>query len=686
MYLEKYGKLLGEQAAAATRPLHTPGKDAVLEMTLLRKPFEPQAHCIAAGVKALRRQRAILVCGEMGTGKTLMGQLIAHGHAGGKPYRGIILCPGHLVPKWQREITETIPDAKTYRIEHVRDLVKLPRGKKPTGVEWFVISKDRAKLEPKWRAAFVMRRGEEVPRCPRCGKELLRENKGKDKDECPGLPIMPGDMAKKRLDCPTCKEPLWTFTREPWRWAPATYIHRRMKGFFNYLVLDEVHELKGAADVAQANAAGSLAASADKVIALTGTLTGGKVEDLRPLLFRLCPVSLIREGYSWSEATSFAEKYGLIETRISSHSGGSENRQSKGRASRSTTRIVKPGIMPALFGRHLVDKTIFLGLKEMAENLPEFNERIQPAYLDDAQQAAYGKISGALQAAVRDLIRQCGPGGAMKILGPMLNCLMAWPDYPFDWSLVGYTDREGAFHPVVKPANLDRKIIRPKERLLLDTIHSERAEGRQVWVFCEYTDKIPVLKRLAELSAAEGLKTETLFSSVDQSKREDWIAKHGKNADVVFSHPGLVKTGLDLFDKRGNHNFSTLIFYETGWSAFTMRQAARRSWRIGQTLLCKVLYLYYSGTAQEHCLELIGRKIAASEALEGKFTSEGMAAMAGEDSSVQMALAKNLADNIGTTNASRSWQKVGAVSESTVAINWLDDFAGQPDLLSLIGG
>jgi hypothetical protein len=232
--------------------------------------------------------------------------------------------------------------------------------------------------------------------------------------------------------------------------------------------------------------------------------------------------------------------------------------------------------MPALFGRHLVDKTIFLGLKEMAENLPEFCERIQPAYLDAEQASEYADIAGALKDAVKQLIVTCGPGGAMKLLGPMLNCLMAWPDHPYDWSVVGYTDRAGAYHPVVRPANLDPKIVRPKERELLDLIHAERAEGRQVWVFCEYTDKIPVLKRLADLCPKARFKTETLLSSLDQSKREDWIAARGKNADVVLSHPGLVKTALDLFDKRGNHNFSTLIFYETGWSAFTMRQAARR--------------------------------------------------------------------------------------------------------------
>jgi superfamily II DNA or RNA helicase len=695
-YLETYGKILGQNAAAATKPLHDDARDAPLELPgLLRKPFVPQAHCITAGVKALNRQRTILLNGTMGTGKSLMGQLIAHGHAKGRPYRGLVLCPGHLVKKWERELKETIPHVVVRIVEHVRDLTVLDRKLKPVKPAWFVVSKDRAKLEPKWRAAFLMRPRDEIPRCPKCGKELMKKKQGDD-----DTPLMPRDLEKRRTECPcnrvrpdeketefACKEPLWTFTKQPWRFAPATYIKRRMKRYFKYLILDEVHELKGAADVAQANAAGSMAAACDKIIALTGTLTGGKAEDIRPLLFRLCPSSLIREGYSWSEATAFAERYGLIETRITTRESDSDdNRMSKGRKSSNTTRIVRPGIMPALFGRHLIDKTIFIGLEEMVANLPSFDEKICPSHLEGAMATEYIRIENNLRDEIKRLIQCCGPGGAMKLLGPMLNCLMAWPDYPFDWSCVGWTDKEGAFRPVVSPANFDPDIVLPKERDLIDAVQAERMQGRQVWVFVEYTDRLPVIKRLAEKCERDGLRVETLFSTVAQNKREEWIVKHAKGADVVLSHPGLVKTGLDLFDKGGNHNFPTLIFYETGWSAFTMRQASRRAWRIGQTEPCKVLYQYYGGTAEERCLELMGRKIAAAEALEGKFSSEGMAAMAGEDSSVQMALARNLAENIGTANASRQWQKVGGASEGQVALNWFEDIEVDEGLLALIGG
>src|SRR5262249_51398193 len=156
-------------------------------------------------------------------------------------------------------------------------------------------------------------------------------------------------------------------------YEPALLIKRRLRHFFKYLVLDEVHEEKGS-DTAQGHAAAALTSSCRKVIALTGTLIGGYAEHLRPLLFRLAPSSLIGEGLGWSDATAFNERYGRIETRITERSGGrgEDNRMSRG--SKSTTKSVRPGVMPPLFGRHLIDKAVFLGLAEVADNLPPLEE------------------------------------------------------------------------------------------------------------------------------------------------------------------------------------------------------------------------------------------------------------------------------------------------------------------------
>src|SRR5690349_25055474 len=89
----------------------------------------------------------------------------------------------------------------------------------------------------------------------------------------------------------------------------------------------------------------------------------------------------------------------------------------------------------------------------------------------------------------------------------------------------------------------------------------------------------------------------------------------------VISHPKLVETGLDLLD------FPTIIFYETGYSLHTLRQASRRSWRIGQRLPVRVKFVTYSGTMQETCLRLMGRKMLVALMMEGKFSGEGLQAL-----------------------------------------------------------
>jgi hypothetical protein len=62
-----------------------------------------------------------------------------------------------------------------------------------------------------------------------------------------------------------------------------------------------------------------------------------------------------------------------------------------------------------------------------------------------------------------------------------------------------------------------------------------------------------------------------------------------------------------------------------------MRQAARRAWRIGQPRECYVYYLYYKDTMQHRAMHLMSKKMAAALALEGEFSEDGLAAMAGDD-------------------------------------------------------
>ena len=71
-----------------------------------------------------------------------------------------------------------------------------------------------------------------------------------------------------------------------------------MKGWFELLVGDEIHEYK-ARGSAQGIAAGVLADSCGKSLTLTGTLTGGYSSTLFHLLYRFSPA--IRTEFGRSE-------------------------------------------------------------------------------------------------------------------------------------------------------------------------------------------------------------------------------------------------------------------------------------------------------------------------------------------------------------------------------------------------
>ena len=105
------------EATALHDPATDPTDPRLAEAT--RKPYPAQAHAITAIVKALKNQPGVYVCGEMGTGKTLIGALTAYLY---KPHgRFLVMCPGHLVKKWKREIEITVPGAEARIIYNLSD-------------------------------------------------------------------------------------------------------------------------------------------------------------------------------------------------------------------------------------------------------------------------------------------------------------------------------------------------------------------------------------------------------------------------------------------------------------------------------------------------------------------------------------------------------------------------------------
>jgi hypothetical protein len=87
---------------------------------------------------------------------------------------------------------------------------------------------------------------------------------------------------------------------------------------------------------------------------------------------------------------------------------------------------------------------------------------------------------------------------------------------------------------------------------------------------------------------------------------------------------------------------------------------------------------------QQRAMALMGKKMSAATALEGKFSTEGLVAMAGEDNA-QMALARSLSEKI--EDAQRTWSKITVsrrvVEPEPMILQWpsLDSLSLPADLL-----
>ena len=171
---------------------------------------------------------------------------------------------------------------------------------------------------------------------------------------------------------------------------------------------------------------------------------------------------------------------------------------------------------------------------------------------------------------------------------------------------------------IAEPHDLPEDQIYSKERKLIEEIKKELLEGRRCQVFAVYTQKHDVTARLQRILSNEGIPS--LFCErvwilqargVVRQASQRWCP----GGDLPSQAGG---DGLDLLD------FPTIILYESGYSLHTLRQASRRSWRIGQRRPVRVKFLCSEGTMQTSCLRLMGKKLLVALTMEGKFAGEGL--------------------------------------------------------------
>jgi len=641
-FLSGYGNSLKKKVLDTLQPSFNPGaKDAwdrEMELRLdqlKRKPFPAQANAILSLAKGfyLRKKKGLLLVGEMGVGKTLCAIAVAH-LSGKSAYRVLVMCPPHLVQKWIREVKETIPHARTINLNGngLKQLEELRDAGPPACPEFYVMGRERAKLHYRYRDAFLVLETEDVKRvlCPSCFTE-----------------VDPDRVRTKRPLCPECEEPMYQADcTGPRRFAKAEYIKKYLKGVFNLFVADEVHELKGGT-TAQGQALADLACAADRTLALTGTLMGGYSTNLFYIFWRLMPRRMVRAKAAFNSPKAFAENYGIVEKTMIESKNPEFGLQSIGKHRHGRTLVKeKPGVSPRILTDFLLEHAVFMRLSDVSKALPPFDEKVVEVSMTPEHQEAYDALKDDLTDAVKRALAR----GNHSLLGAFVQSLLAYPDGARRGEVVTDPYSEDL---IASAPPIDEHIL-PKEEKLLEILSAEISEGRKCLVCLEHTGTRDLIPDLVERMQERGLRPFALrANTVSTEKREAWVKAKVQSGDydIMIANPNLIKTGLDLVE------FPTIIFFQTGYSVFTLRQASRRSWRIGQDVPVRVYYLSYNDSMQATALSLMAAKLETSLTIEGDLSDGGLAALAQGANSMLIELARSLVEEKEVEPVCEAWKK-----------------------------
>lgn len=734
-YLMNFNEDMIEELSKKVQPTHNPIHDPALSVfqRYSRELFPVQAHSATAVAKRLKKQKSVILQGEMSTGKSAMMTAIADGyHAlkGQTGYHVCLMCPPSLTKKWPLEIKELIPDADIHVIKGSAELIRYHsewtrQGRpKPTKPTFFIISFTTMRGDSRNMPAVSFThkakkiedsRTQKGYFCSSCGQaHQVVEDSRTIIDEYGNEIVVDTtrDMGasefgtSRRLKnganpanafCYHCGDSLWTKkvvnryggfkewakheqklvhaidqsnpslveriqqsqpelgtqTGMPRRVAAIEYIRRKMKNFFHMSIVDEVHELKGGM-TAQGNALGSLAQVSRKVVAGTGTLFGGKAEDIYYLLWRLFPANMAATGYSYEEVTKFNEEYGNIEeTIVQSKDKGAEysNTNSRG-GERNSRRKVVPGISPFIYGQYLVQNVINVRLKDV---WPDPVELVDTPTIFVEMNEELKENNANMLSGFQHAIDSWDNGNQLYL--KMTDYGISYPDNPFTFPDAYAKDEEGERRLIWESKPIDPQCTLPKEKKLQEIIQTEIAEGRKSIVYVRDTgtsvsarDLRPRLKHKLEEIGAKVFVLDT--SSTATNNRSDFLKNkiEKEGYDVCIVSQELVKVGLDLLCT------PTLIYYQFSWSLFTINQSAKRAWRIGQHQECRLFYLAYKDSFQEQMAELIAKKNRATAAINGESASEaGLSAMLGDEGDLQSMLIQSVKSGTKLKGSAEDW-------------------------------
>jgi hypothetical protein len=430
-----------------------------------------------------------------------------------------------------------------------------------------------------------------------------------------------------------CGEPLFQAIPDPRRYPLANFISAQYPHDFDFLIVDEVHEMKGDG-TAQSFAFHRLAACGAPSLFLTGTWMNGKAESLFNVQWAMDPE--FRQTFGFNDRSKFKETYGYKKVEVSYRDCETRKIVEYGTASDRVEIITRdvgdaPGVLPLFLPRFLLRRVVVVHKSELDNELPPCREHFEIIECDSDQLAAHKRATTKV---IEQLRRDKRTAKAGQLLGALWE-IQSQPDrctddtgnmpdggyeirYPEEGRRGRAKRRKRGEAPTgellmrLDPFPASR--IMPKEARMLELVQEQLARGRGCMVFGWHKCVLPRLARLLREHIGEQVAL-LEADRVDPYKRKDWINKNviAKGIRLPVVSPPAVMTGLN-----------NLIAFPTQiWCAnpncnpTIVRQTRDRSHRIGQTRDVEIYHLLYKDTAQAPAHKLLMTKVGVSMSTDG---------------------------------------------------------------------
>jgi hypothetical protein len=445
--------------------------------------------------------------------------------------------------------------------------------------------------------------------------------------------------------------------------SPAYWAKKkaRRQGLIDLVIIDEAHRGKG--NGIQAETMTWISNAAKKVLLLTGTLTGGYARDLFKMCQQVNPLALRRAGFA-GRKDAFAVAYGATEVKTIFGAPAGAPPPTTGGTAITTAAMKKaaaaaklrvksrsfralPGISANVYPEFLMDRTLFLALKDLDIEMPKLTESLELIDMDENMATAYNQLRHNFKRFVADQIAiskaLAAKGGKdfknqiAQLISISLQVFLSWPDRLQADAVSGKVGENEVHLPIF---DYLPETPTPKEARIMEIIRENKEEGRKVLVFVSFTGDRDCAKRMESTFRANGINAAILRGKVAPNKRMDWIRTAvAKGYDCVISNPELVKEGLDLFE------FPTIVVAQPMPNLYTHRQAMARAYRPGQTQDVRHYFLGYTETSQEHIMALVASKLDSALLAEGNMSDSAMLEISTSADSVLRELIQAIIDD-----------------------------------------